>query len=377
MATADDFRKEFMDNVEENITCSKCKKVPRNATVSWCSAHHLMCQSCHESKRYLTKKYCEHYGHYGPIYPGGQSCGTCPPCVQAKIVQCGATCNVSNAPALSPFLANVLKMFPTKCKFTHNGCQVFIALKELEVHEVDCVYRNINCPFVDCKSQNVSFIGLGEHLEANHGNLKKISKARSKESIPMLDQQPPVVWIPQELAFRNRSFFTEVHRDAALKSRHFWIYFHGTPEEAVHYSYRIKIVGANGKELMFKGNVYSLDETKKAILAKEDVIIQYDNQVKRLEVDGQINFEITLYSDKEEIKDEDVESGISDDEEDVSCPRELMCEGLEKLATKPSGGGAAAAAAPAGDAAPAAAKAEAKEEEKEESDDDMLFGIFD
>jgi hypothetical protein len=322
MATADDFRKEFMDNVEENITCSKCKKVQRNATVSWCSAHHLMCQSCYDSNsRQLKNNYCDYYGNnYGHSYPHGQSygqsCGTCPPCVQAKMVQCGATCNVNNAPALSPFLANVLKMFPTKCKFTVNGCQVFIILKELEVHEVDCVYRNINCPFVDCKSQDVSFIGLGEHLEANHGNLKKIGKARSKDSIPMLDQQPPVVWIPQELAFRNRSFFTEVHRDAALKSRHFWIYFHGTPEEAVHYSYRIKIIGGNGKEHMFKGNVYSLDETKKAIIANEDVVVVFDGQVKRLEVDGQINFEITLYSDKEEIKDEDVESGISDDEED-------------------------------------------------------------
>jgi hypothetical protein len=132
----------------------------------------------------------------------------------------------------------------------------------------------------------------------------------------MLDQQPPVVWIPQELAFRNCSFFTEVHRDAVLKSQHFWIYFHGTPEEAVHYSYQIKIVGGNGPELMFKGNVYSLEETKEAIMANEDVVVVFDGNVKRLEVDGQINFEITLYSDKEEIKDEDVESGISDNEED-------------------------------------------------------------
>jgi hypothetical protein len=232
------------------------------------------------------------------------------------MIQCGATCRVFVTPVLSPFVANVLKMFPTKCKFTHNGCQVFIFLMQLKVHEVDCVYRNINCPFVDCNAKDVSFIGLGEHLEANHGDLKKIGKARSKDFILMLDQQPPAVWIPQELVFRNRSFFTEVHRDAALKSRHFWIYFHGSLEEAVHYSYQIKIIGGNGKVLMFTGNVYSLEETKKAIMANEDVVVVFDGNVKRLEVYGQINFEITLYSDKEEIKDEDVESGISHDEED-------------------------------------------------------------
>jgi hypothetical protein len=164
--------------------------------------------------------------------------------------------------------------------------------------------------------KDVSFIGLGDHLEANHGDLKKIGKARSKDFIPMSDQGPSL-WIPQELVFRNRSFFTEVYHDAASKSRHFWIYFLGTPEEAVHYSYWIKIVGGNGKEIMLKGDVYSLDETKKAIMANEDAIILYDNQLKRLKVDEQINFEITLYSDKEEIKNEDVESGISDvDDED-------------------------------------------------------------
>jgi hypothetical protein len=122
------------------------------------------------------------------------------------------------------------------------------------------------------------------------------------------------VWIPKELVFCNRSFFTEVHRDAE-NSRHFWIYFHGTPEEAVHYSYKIKIIGRNGKKLTFRGNVFSQDfgETKKTIMASEDVFILDEKFVKRLQVDGQINFEITLVSDKEEIKDENVESGISDD----------------------------------------------------------------
>jgi hypothetical protein len=128
-------------------------------------------------------------------------------------VQCGAGCNVEYKPALSL------------------GCQVFIMLKELEVHEVDCVYRNITCPFLHCNDKDVSFIGLGKDLEANHENLKKIGKSMSKDFVPMLDQRQ--VWIPQGFAFHNHSFFTEVHCDAA-KSRHFWVYFHGTPEEAVH-----------------------------------------------------------------------------------------------------------------------------------------------
>jgi hypothetical protein len=230
------------------------------------------------------------------------------------VIRCGGACQVDFAPALSPFVDAMLKKFPSKCMFTQNGCQVFMLLKELEVHEVECVYRNINCPFLNCKAKDVSFIGLGEHLEANHGDLKKIGKARSKDFIPMLDQGP-AVWIPQELVFRNRSFFTEVCRDADSQTRHFWIYFHGTLEEAVHYSYRVKITGRNGIELNFKGKVCSVDETKKTLMAKEEVFILFDCQAKRFQVNNEINFEITLYSDKEEIKNEDVESGISEDEE--------------------------------------------------------------
>jgi hypothetical protein len=47
-------------------------------------------------------------------------------------------------------------------------------------------------------------------------------------------------------------------------------------------------------------------------MANEDVFIMDEKLVKRLLVDayGQIHFEISLYSDKEEIK-----SGISDDDD--------------------------------------------------------------
>jgi hypothetical protein len=269
------FKKELMEDLEKDLTCFTCKKIPRNPLVSWCSTHHLMCSSCFDMQRHKSLICCQK--------------------------------------AFSPFVATMLKKFQSKCKFTQNGCQVFMLLKELEVHEVDCVYRNINCPFLYCKAKNVSFIGLGDHLEANHGNLIKIGKARSKDVTTLWPKTTK--WIPQELGFRNRSFFTEVRNDADSQTRHFWIYFHGTPEEAVHYTYQIKIIGGHGQVLTFTGNVYSLDEMMETVMAKRDVFILFDCQAKRFQVNNDINFEITLYSDKEEIKNEDVESGISDDEE--------------------------------------------------------------
>jgi hypothetical protein len=112
------------------------------------------------------------------------------------------------------------------------------------------------------------------------------------------------MWIiPQdELAFRYRSFFTEIrNKYTSKKYRYFWIYFLGTLEEAaINYSYRLKIIGGgNGKEVIFKGKVVFLDVMRKfSIKTNKDVFILCDVQVESLQVD-QIKFEIALYSDKD------------------------------------------------------------------------------
>jgi hypothetical protein len=63
------------------------------------------------------------------------------------------------------------------------------------------------------------------------------------------------------------------------------------------------------------GMLYSLDETMTKVMAKEEVFVLYVGQAKRFQLNEKINLEINLYSDKEEIKNEDVESGISEDEQ--------------------------------------------------------------
>jgi hypothetical protein len=96
------------------------------------------------------------------------------------------------------------------------------------------------------------------------------------------------IWIPQELTFCNRSFFTEV-----WNFKYFWIFFHGSPEEASHYTYKIKIVGENGnRELIFKGKVTSLDVMRPKFSVKTNKDVW---SLCNFQVDGQL--EITLCSD--------------------------------------------------------------------------------
>ncbi|AMD18836.1 HBL066Cp [Eremothecium sinecaudum] len=56
---------------------------------------------------------------------------------------------------------------------------------------------------------------------------------------------------------------------------------------------------------------------------------------------------------------------------------ELIGQGIEKLASVPTGGAGAAAGAASGAAATEEATEEAAEESAEESDDEMGFGLFD
>jgi hypothetical protein len=129
--------KVFVDNLEEYLTCSKCKKVPRNAIVSWYSAQDLICKSCFDSSAtYIydnkmkanTGVFCTiKCQHCGPSV-GDHVCGTTSFFTAIQVLQCGANRKAEFKPALSPFVAKVIKMLQTKCKFTHNGCQVVFKL---------------------------------------------------------------------------------------------------------------------------------------------------------------------------------------------------------------------------------------------------------
>lgn len=114
-----------------------------------------------------------------------------------------------------------------------------------------------------------------------------------------------VWWFPQKLVFCNRSFFTEVceeddsdytnfsrgGRSLLLQGQDYWRKW-----QRAHFQ-------------RYKGTFPGYDENRQGTLFTVS-----NRYIKWLQVDEQINFEINLYSDKEEIKNEDAESGISDDD---------------------------------------------------------------
>lgn len=101
--------------LEQDLICHRCQLVPRSGKVYHCKEGHINCSQCHEQIH-------------------------CP---------CGALIELGSCKVTE----NLLKILPTTCKFKKNGCLEILMEKDLQVHEEDCIYRNVWCPALGCKAQ--------------------------------------------------------------------------------------------------------------------------------------------------------------------------------------------------------------------------------
>jgi hypothetical protein len=98
------------------------------------------------------------------------------------------------------------------------------AVQELELHEVDCVYRNINCPFLNC---NDNWMYLSSVL-ANIFRPIESWRARSNDFVPnrIRDKCGFLKSLPFVIALFSLKFIMTLPRYPDT-------YFYGTPEETV------------------------------------------------------------------------------------------------------------------------------------------------
>ena len=95
-----------------------------------------------------------------------------------------------------------------------------------------------------------------------------------------------------------------------------WIYFLGDPDVANNFFYHVKLKKENSEEeLTYFGQVRSLNEKYEDILASYNAFVTVVAQVKNfLDGNGNLTLEYKNRNMKAEAKDEDIESGISDNE---------------------------------------------------------------
>ena len=96
-----------------------------------------------------------------------------------------------------------------------------------------------------------------------------------------------------------------------------WIYILASRDEAKNFVYHATLKGQSEKESSFCGQVKSLDESFEEVLAGQvDMfVVTSKTAIMFRNEDGSLNFQIKLRSFKEEAKDDNEESGISDNDE--------------------------------------------------------------
>ena len=97
---------------------------------------------------------------------------------------------------------------------------------------------------------------------------------------------------------------------------YFWVYFFGSPNEAKHFSVTMEFYGAKTTQI-FKGQVVPIEEFfddfvdagKCFAIPKQVFMAQFVNE------DRQFEYSLEIKNLKKELKDENCESGISDNDE--------------------------------------------------------------
>ena len=305
-------KKLFLDLIEE-FQCYICKALPSTTVTKFyrCMNHHLVCAFCLGSK-----SCCE---------PPQLSCPQCsrkkPPLVNCCADPYGYSAYKSVTEHQRDdykectLVQKILKQWQLLvCIFYKNGCREINFKNVLLEHQKECNFRDIKCPDITCLKM-IPFTSFADHMRSNHGRSIDIemeygTKTNFKRSIPTTFKT-----LRPKLISLNGLTFIEMwyNKDNTM---YVWIYLLGDPIEAQRFQYHIHLKKEFGKEFTFFGKVKSINEGYRGygnILKDENTCVTSTEMIKRYLNDmGQLEYTLKIRNLKEEVKDDNCESGIDD-----------------------------------------------------------------
>ena len=234
--------------------------------------------------------------------------------------QCGKELSTTHCKMTEELLK--LKSMRFKCQNQCRGCQETMVEEAMISHETDCIYRLVDCPRIDCK-MIVPFHELLDHMRNNEPakHLWKsysilIGEKKKHEFKPMLKEKGALY--PVYFDVNGRSFFSIV----IIQKETFyqWIHFLGSQDEAKNYSYTLEFYGNNGasqRTSTYTNFVIPIDEPSNAVVQSFNCFTMNHKAMAKqfIEEDDTFKYSVQIRNLKEEAKDDNVESGISDDDE--------------------------------------------------------------
>ena len=235
--------------------------------------------------------------------------------------RCPCGSKVGESP--SPIIAKLLENLPWMCQNYQTGCRKSkMNAEDLEHHQGKCIYRLIFCPSIKCQFKGDKFLFkyVLEHLEFFHENETKqydliFGKALvTRKNTKRNQVKNGEYWNPGKIISScGALFFTfvKVKNDTMYSC----IVFMGSSDEARKYSYTCSVTSNMEETFMFRGPVSTVDRSFDDIIASGSLLkIGIDVVNRSLNEENQLEFEITIRNLKEEAKDDDMESGVSDGE---------------------------------------------------------------
>ena len=290
MATFLENSSKALTEFRNDLVCHICKDLPRPGKKQWyrCLKLHPICQDCKAKIRncsdgeYISSEFCK----------------------------------------MTEKLLSVVGM-KYNCVNTKNGCQEVLAETALEDHESECIFRVVLClhnALLTSCTEKVTFQEVIQHYEGHKKveltelNLE-IKNTKNWDFDACLISEEYYFYTPIKFIFNNQTFLL-LHK-VEKKIVYLWVYILGSPNEAKHFSYTLKFFGPQ-TTLMISGKVAAIDESFDT-LSKAGKCFAYPHETfiaQVLDENRKYDYSLEIHNLKEEVKDENYESGISDNNED-------------------------------------------------------------
>jgi len=223
----------------------------------------------------------------------------------------------------SPIVAKLLEDLPWMCRNYEKGCrEINMNVEDLEHHQRKCIFRQVFCLWLLCK-EKAMFKDVIEHYETLHQKLKEpkiVNEETNKWTIKVtakgvdLNNYTDYSWYPWKVTTSYGNDFIMVAY-LVRKIFHFWPYFFGSVDEVTKFDCLCSFKSQTGVEFTYRGPVHTLDKGKDDIIASGSFFAIPINAVNfSLDEEKGNEVEVTIRNLKEEAKDSDTSSGVSDDE---------------------------------------------------------------
>ena len=292
MASAAADLQDFSQVFYEQLKCFICDNRLKAGKDRWyrCYTSHLVCQDCTEVQE---RKNC--------------SCGKLIGNYYCKVIEAAL---------------KVDKM-RFKCENLNRGCKKTSNKEDMIFHQTECIYRLVKCPRIDCKSSLI-FHELMDHMkkceciiEDHHYYIKDTFFGQEMESSSNYGSgKEDGAWDPIRLEIDQKVFLVM----ATIENGVFyhWIYFVGSPSEAKNFEYTIDY-SKSSPICSHSDFVISINETSDSVIKNGKCFgassIYFQEKFTDQNNSGRYIYSFKIKNLKEEAKDDNVESGISDTDE--------------------------------------------------------------